>query len=149
MYCRHHFSSRLAVESLFSEQQGHRCCSSASLWACTAVSAMGKAHLHCPQVQQICSGMESQKHLSKRHCFMLLELPKLTRAQLIVFLGPQASQSIILAWEHIPWAAARLCSWGDGFLRVTDPLASTQLWAQGCWHTSWLALVEGCPRTAH
>lgn len=61
----------------------------------------------------------------------LLELLKLAWAQLIVFLSPQDSQSIILAsgmaGEHIPWAAARVYSWGDGFLRVTDPLASTQL----------------------
>lgn len=118
MRCRHHFSSCLAVESLSWEQQGQRCCSSASLWAGTAVPARGKSPLHCPQVQWICSGMESQKHLSKRRCFIMSAGAPEPDLGTVDPVAPSSGCSEYnfspRDGRNIPWAAARMCSWGDG-----------------------------------
>lgn len=137
MYCRHHFSSCLAVESLFLEQQGHRC---AALPACehTPSSCHGESPSPLPTsvtdllrngisgtfikkalIQQVCWSSQSWPGHSWSCCPVL----KLLRAQFNLRHGE----------EHIPWAAARACFWGDGFSQGYRSLASTQLWAQGCW----------------
>lgn len=112
MYCRHLFASRLALESLFSEQQGQWYRSPASLWARTAISTWGKP----TSIAQGCNRFARERDLTNTYPkgvvpSGLLELLELTRARSIQSPRPHAALCTMSAWglagDHVPWAAAR------------------------------------------
>lgn len=152
MYCRHHFSSCLALESLFLEQQGQWSYCPASLWICTAVSSKGKLFLCCPWVQQICSGMGYYEHLSKRcHIVRSARAPRahLGMAEQVARSSCSSEHNFSLRYGRRPCSLGSCQGyvlWEMGFHRVADPLANSQLWEQGS--SCLFAVVERCPRTA-
>lgn len=107
---------------------------------------LGKAHLHRPRVQQICSGTGSYKHLPKQCCTVRsVGAPGANPGTALpVTPSPRCS-----AHDLSLRSGRRLRSLGScqgyvlremGFRGVAGPLTDSQVWEEGCWR--WRGVPE-------